>query len=56
MAKGRVAPKPGGEFQRCSGGHLKIVTVINSVNRCPVVVVPPEEVARFEMAVSVPVE
>jgi hypothetical protein len=28
--------------------HLKTVTVINPVNRCPTVIVPAEEVERFE--------
>jgi TniQ len=29
-------------------GHLKTITVINPVNRCPTVVVPPAEVERFK--------
>jgi hypothetical protein len=29
-------------------GHLKTVTVVNPVNRCPTVIVPAEEVERFE--------
>ena len=29
-------------------GHLKTVTAINPINRCPTVVVSAEEVARFE--------
>ncbi|OKO80965.1 TniQ family protein [Bradyrhizobium sp. AS23.2] len=29
-------------------GHLKSITVVNPINRCPTVVVPAEEVARFE--------
>jgi hypothetical protein len=28
-------------------GHLKTITVVNPVNRCPTVVVPAEEVERF---------
>jgi hypothetical protein len=28
-------------------GHLKTITVVNPVNRCPTVVVPVEEVERF---------
>src|SRR5258708_16590894 len=28
--------------------HLKTITVINPVNRCPTVIVPAEEVERFE--------
>jgi len=31
-----------------AGGHLKTLTVINPVNRCPIVVVPAEEIERFE--------
>jgi hypothetical protein len=31
-----------------AGGQLKTETVINPVNRCPTVVVPAEEVERFE--------
>jgi hypothetical protein len=31
-----------------AGEHLKTVTVINPINRCPMVVVPAEEVERFE--------
>lgn len=29
-------------------GHLKSVTVVNPINRCPTVIVPSEEVERFE--------
>jgi adenylylsulfate kinase-like enzyme len=29
-------------------GHLKTITVVNPVNRCPTVVVPPAEVERFK--------
>jgi hypothetical protein len=29
-------------------GHLKTVTVVNPVNRCPTVIVPAEDVVRFE--------
>jgi hypothetical protein len=29
-------------------GHLKTVTVVNPVNRCPTVIVPAKEVERFE--------
>ncbi|WP_024513056.1 hypothetical protein [Bradyrhizobium sp. ARR65] len=29
-------------------GHLKTFTVVNPVNRCPTVIVPAEEVERFE--------
>jgi hypothetical protein len=29
------------------GGHLKTITVVNPINRCPTVVVPVEEVERF---------
>jgi hypothetical protein len=29
-------------------GHLKTITVANPVNRCPTVIVPAEEVERFE--------
>jgi hypothetical protein len=29
-------------------GHLKTITVVNPVNRCPTVVVPADEVERFE--------
>ena len=29
-------------------GHLKTVTVVNPVNRCPTVIVPAAEVERFE--------
>ncbi|HEY6833972.1 MAG TPA: hypothetical protein VI251_15945 [Pseudolabrys sp.] len=29
-------------------GHLKTVTVVNPVNRCPTVIVPAGEVARFQ--------
>jgi hypothetical protein len=28
-------------------GHLKTITVVNPINRCPTVVVPVEEVDRF---------
>jgi hypothetical protein len=28
-------------------GHLKTITVVNAVNRCPIVVVPVQEVERF---------
>jgi hypothetical protein len=28
-------------------GHLKTITVVNPVNRCPTVIVPAEEVERF---------
>jgi hypothetical protein len=28
--------------------HLKTLAVINAVNRCPTVIVPAEEVERFE--------
>src|SRR5258708_27811723 len=31
-----------------AGGHLKTITVVNPVNRCPTVVVPADEVERFE--------
>jgi len=31
-----------------AGGHLKTVTVVNPINRCPTLVVPNEEVERFE--------
>src|SRR5258708_29236637 len=30
------------------GGHLKTMKVINPVNRCPTVIVPAQEVERFE--------
>jgi hypothetical protein len=29
-------------------GHLKSITVVNPIDRCPTVVVPAEEVERFE--------
>ncbi|WP_454632791.1 hypothetical protein [Bradyrhizobium cenepequi] len=29
-------------------GHLKSITVVNPVNRCPTVIVPVQEVERFE--------
>ncbi|WGS24115.1 MULTISPECIES: hypothetical protein [unclassified Bradyrhizobium] len=29
-------------------GHLKSITVINPINRCPTVVVPAQEVERFD--------
>jgi hypothetical protein len=29
-------------------GHLKSITVVNPINRCPTVVVPAKEVERFE--------
>jgi hypothetical protein len=29
-------------------GHLRTITVINPVNRCPTVVVPAQEVERFQ--------
>jgi hypothetical protein len=38
----RVTGKP------IAGGHLKTVTVINPVNRCPMIVVPEADVERFE--------
>jgi len=31
-----------------AGGHLKTVTVTNPINRCPIVVVPAEQVEQFE--------
>jgi hypothetical protein len=31
-----------------AGGHLRTVTVINPVNRCPTVIVPNEEIERFQ--------
>jgi hypothetical protein len=31
-----------------AGGHLRTVTAINPVNRCPTVIVPNEEIERFE--------
>jgi hypothetical protein len=31
-----------------AGGHLRTVTAINPINRCPTVIVPNEEIARFE--------
>ncbi len=31
-----------------AGGHLKTVEVVNPINRCPIKVVPTEEVERFE--------
>ncbi|MGY3512190.1 hypothetical protein [Bradyrhizobium lupini] len=30
-----------------AGGHLRAVTVINPVNRCPVTIVPTEDIERF---------
>jgi hypothetical protein len=39
-------PDHGGKL--IAGGQLKTETVINPVNRCPTVVVPAEEVERFE--------
>jgi hypothetical protein len=30
-----------------TGGHLKTITAVNPINRCPTVVVPIEEVERF---------
>ncbi|MFC7699498.1 TniQ family protein [Bradyrhizobium sp. GCM10028915] len=32
-----------------TGGHLRTVTAINPVNRCPVTIVPTEEIERFEV-------
>ena len=29
-------------------GHLKSITVVNPINRCPTVVVPAQEVERFD--------
>lgn len=31
-----------------AGGHLRTVTAINPVNRCPVTIVPTEDIERFE--------
>lgn len=31
-----------------AGGHLRTVTAINPVNRCPVAIVPTEDIERFE--------
>jgi hypothetical protein len=31
-----------------AGGHLRTITAINPVNRCPVVIVPTEDIERFE--------
>ncbi|MHC2280402.1 hypothetical protein ACVME8_007045 [Bradyrhizobium diazoefficiens] len=31
-----------------AGGHLRTITAVNPVNRCPVTIVPTEEVERFE--------
>jgi hypothetical protein len=37
----------GGAEPVTAGGHLKTITVVNPINRCPTVVVPVEEVERF---------
>jgi hypothetical protein len=31
-----------------AGGHLRTVTAISPVNRCPIVIVPTEDIERFE--------
>ena len=39
----------GGTVRRLiAAGHLKTITVVNLVNRCPAVIVTTEEVERFE--------
>lgn len=42
----RVADKVTRKLIAC--GHLRTVTAINPVNRCPVTIVPTEEIERFE--------
>ena len=46
--KDRMQMHDGTVRRLMAAGHLKTVTVVNPVNRCPTVVVPAVEVARFE--------
>jgi hypothetical protein len=46
--KDRMQMHDGTVRRLMAAGHLKTVTVVNPINRCPTVIVPAEEIERFE--------